>query len=246
MPSEIERMASRAIHVDLEDIPTLQLDDISRESEDMLIARGAAYVAEWARIVDRPAMLAKNTAVVMLALRIKLDDPLGRSGTYKQVVRELYSRAGVPRDKLENVQAAVRWHVGNLVRRHYTPRQLESLNLLPTSPLERTQDARKAAAHIVAATRAAQAVESSSPRASTKGAQAAAIPEQATGERIKATADNLRLAQTVATILSEINTTTVDRDMTDGQRAKLDAELEAMQKRIAQLRRHTRKPRSQG
>lgn len=234
-----------ALTRDLPDVPTLQLEDLENETEDALVARGAAYVAEYARIADRPAMLTKNTAAVLVALRLRMDDPLGRSYEYRLRVRDVY--AGTPPDKLENIQAAVRYHVGNLLRRHLTAREVEKLELLPTSPAERYRDARAVNAAVVAASRVSTEASSSSRKArkATPDAESA-IPEQRRGTPVKATADQLRLATTVATVLGQLDTDVIDEHMTDGQRAKLDAELEAMAKRITALRRHTKKARSKG
>jgi hypothetical protein len=44
--------------------------------------------------------------------------------------------------------------------------------------------------------------------------------------------------------VGQIDTSVVDTHMTDGQRAKLDEELAALQKAVTRLRRHTKKPSS--
>jgi hypothetical protein len=61
---------------------------------------------------------------------------------------------------------------------------------------------------------------------------------------VRATADHLRLAHVAGNIVGQIDTSVVDTHMTDGQRAKLDEELAALQKAITRLRRHTKKPSS--
>lgn len=227
--------------VDVENVPTLQLEDIQQEAEPALVARGAAYAREYARIVDKPAILAKNLATVLVALRVKHGDMIGRSWEYKQQVSEIYRLSGVPTDDLERVQNAVRWHVGNVLRRHMTPRELAKHELLPTSPLERLQDSRAINAAVITAYKASEEVASSTPRK--KGKDSERVPEQK-GHPVKATADHLRLAHVAATIVGQLDTDVIDSHMTAGQLAKLDDELAALQKTVAALRRHTRKPSS--
>ncbi|MFF1417623.1 hypothetical protein [Streptomyces sp. NPDC058280] len=229
----------------VDDLPTLKLNDIIDESEAELQARGAAYAREYAEIEQRPVILARNMAMVCIALRLKLQDMVGSSYEYKQTVAEFYRMSGVTGDRLERMQGTVRWHVGNTLRRHMTPRELERHGLLATSPLERQQDSRAVNAAIVQSIRASEAVRASTPRKAPKTAtgEPSQEPEQ-TGSPVKATADHLRLAHVAGSIVGQLDTDVIDTHMTPGQRAKLDEELAALQKAIAALRRHTRKPSS--
>ncbi|MFF3140399.1 hypothetical protein ACFVRU_01370 [Streptomyces sp. NPDC057927] len=239
--------------VDVEGLPTLSLEDIQDETESQLVARGAAYAREYAAIEDKPTILAMNVATVLLALRKQHDDWLGRSHLYRQVASEVYRQSGVKGDRLTRLQATVRYHVGNGLRRQLTPRELSALELLDTSPLERQQDQRATNSALLAAVKVSAAADVSTPSKSAKpakkGTQAEVserVPEQggSAGMVVRATADHLRLAQVAANIVGQIDTGVIDDHMTDGQRAKLDEELASLQKAITRLRRHTKKPSS--
>jgi hypothetical protein len=234
------------VPVDPETLPALEPDELASESKRELLARGAAYAREYARVEHQPTILLKNIAAVVVAIRRKHDDMLGKSHDYRQEVAEMYRAANIPPDSADRIQKAVRWHVGNLLRKTLTPRELKSLELLPTSPLERLQDSRATNAAIIKAAGVSSAVSASTPINVTKGkgkTAQVAIPEPA-GSPVKATADHLRLATVAGNIVGQLDTTVIDEHMTDGQRAKLDEELASLQKRIAALRRHTRKPSS--
>ncbi|MGW0468326.1 hypothetical protein ACWDX6_24125 [Streptomyces sp. NPDC003027] len=221
----------KVISVDPGTLPALDVEELTQESEAQLVARATAYAREYVRIEDHPTTLLKNIAAVAVALRIKLDDPKGQSYEYRVIMRDIYANAGVRKE----VQNAVRYHIGNLLRRTLTTRELEKLGLLTTTPLERMQDSRAVDAKIIKAAKLA-----------TSAAEVVNLGDGSTGElvpakAIKATADHLRLASTSASILNGLRPEIIDEHMTDGQRAKLDEELAAMQETLRRLRRHTRK-----
>ncbi|MCQ6554781.1 hypothetical protein NPS70_16470 [Streptomyces sp. C10-9-1] len=226
--------------------------DILGESEETLIARGVAYAREYAAVVEKPTILAKNLAAVSVALRIKHGDMVGSSYAYRQEVSDLYTRSGVEGETLDRLKAAVRYHIGNTLRRQMTTRELRRHGLLETSPLERLQDSRRTNSALVAAVKASQEASSIPSPKSAKartvtGTQEAVVQPPATsGADVKATADHLRLAHVAGNIVRQMDTDVIDEHMTEGQRAKLDEELAALQKTITQLRKHTRKRRSTG
>ncbi|MET7939650.1 hypothetical protein [Streptomyces sp. NPDC005302] len=232
-------------------LPALQLEDIQDETTEQLIARGAAYVREYAQIEHRPTILAMNIAMVLLAIRRNHGDWLGRSYDYRQVAGEVYRQANVrDGDQLVRLKTAVRYHVGNLLRRQLTPRELKSLELLDSSPIERQQDRRAVDAVILNATRIATSATASTPKPATTGTalKDEVVPEQGggAGSGVKATADHLRLAEVATNILAQMSVGVIDDHMTAGQRAKLDEYLTSLQKTITSLRRHTKTPRSKG
>jgi len=247
-PKEVAPLGS-----DVDDFPTLRLQDIQGESEQELVARGAALAREYAAIEHKPTILAKNLAVVLVAVREKHGDWLGQSHDYRQTAAEIYALANIPKGSQDRIKAAVRYHIGNELRRVLTPREIRALGLLESSPLERLQDNRSTNAVLLAATKAIGAAEESTPKTEpspTKGRgtgkQAEVeVPKQA-GAPVKATADHLRLALVAGNILGQFDADVIDRHMTAGQRDKLDAELVELQKKITKLRRHTRKPSSGG
>lgn len=232
MPS---REVARLAKVDLDALPTLEVDDIAQESEPELIARGTAYANEYVRIQHAKTALLKNLATVIVALRIRHGDMRGSSGAYRKDVGQIYRQ--ISEENQERLQTAVRWHVGNILRRHLTPRELERLDLKPTSPLERQQDSRAINAAIVAAGKAGQKAATSKKGRTSKN-------DEPPAPTVRETADQLRMVHAATNIMTQISTDVINHAMTDGQRAKLDEELEMIQKTIAKLRRITRKARS--
>ncbi|MYR43078.1 hypothetical protein [Streptomyces sp. SID5910] len=250
---DVARLGQRTVtHVDAASVQALDLEAIEHEPTTALIARGAAYAREYAAIEHKPALLAQNIAVVLLALRKQHDDWLGRTHVYRQDAAEVYRAASIDdKEQLTRLQANVRYHVGNMLRRHLTPRELRALELHDASPLERQQDRRATDTAILRATKVSAEVTSSTPRTSQvtkKGAQPEAVPRQGSvaGLAVKATADHLRLAQAAKALVAQFNADVIDDHMTDGQRAKLDEELAEMERKVRSLRRHLKKRRSEG
>ncbi|MFE5828727.1 hypothetical protein ACFQ8W_00400 [Streptomyces sp. NPDC056508] len=249
--------APTPVPVDPATLPALEVDELAKESEDLLVARAVAYGREYKRIENHPTMLLKNLASVAVALRVQYDDIDGKKHAYRQVMADIYRKAGMD----DRAQTAARYHIGNLVRRTFTAREIERAGLLPTSPLERLQDTRKGASKLVSAAKVITSVDptlldnlaqppqpapatSKKPAKPKKGTSSADEQTKSSGPELKATADTLRLAQVAGGIIGQFKPDVITDHMTDGQRAKLDEELEAIQKRITALRRHTRKPRS--
>ncbi|MFI9123868.1 hypothetical protein ACIGW0_31505 [Streptomyces bikiniensis] len=246
--------APTPVPVDPATLPALEVEELVRESEPELIARAVAYGREYKRVQGVGTLLLKNLAAVAVALRVQHDDMAGKTYEYRQLIAGIYRDAGID----DTVQGSIRYHIGNLLRRTMTTREIESHGLLTTSPLERLQDSRKAAAKLVSAAKVISSVDTTlldtltQPAPSTskkaakpkKGASSTDEPAKTTGPELKATADLLRLAQVAGGIVGQLKSDVIDDHMTDGQRAKLDEELETLQKRITALRRHTRKARS--
>ncbi|MDH6625741.1 hypothetical protein M2271_003552 [Streptomyces sp. LBL] len=250
--SEVSRRTTgSAARVDVADPRQLELDDLRGDPEEALVARGAAYAREWARIENHPTILLRNVAVVVVALREKYDDYLGRDGEYRKAVADMYVRAGIDEAR---IKTSVRYHVNNLLRRTLTTRELTRLGLIPESALERQQDTRATNQAIINATKLTAAVEASpvkqvaarpAKKSSAKGELKADVVEQRSpGLRVKATADQLRLAEVAGGIVGQLRPEVIDVDMTDGQRAKLDEHLAAMEKTIRELRKHLKTRRS--
>ncbi|MEV5319153.1 hypothetical protein AB0K92_16110 [Streptomyces sp. NPDC052687] len=230
------------------DLPRLEVDDLENEDQASLTARGAAYAREYNRIQDASTIMLRNIAVVIVALRKQLGDWKGQTHEYRQIVADMYRAANLPPDSQGTIQASVRYHVGNELRRYLTPRELKRTGLLPESPLERQQDVRATRAAIVKATTtladaervpAQKAVKKSSAKKAVKGVvKAEVVQRSAVGSEIKATADQIRLAEVAVNLLGQLNLSTIDRDMTDGQRAKLAAHLAAIEERAREIRAH--------
>ncbi|GAA3018476.1 hypothetical protein [Streptomyces fulvorobeus] len=241
--SELTR-PTRGGDVDLDELPTLQLEDLAQESEDALVARGSALARRYFEIEGEATTLLKNLAVTQVALRIKLDDPRGNSAEYRAIVGDMYRSLNIPEDRITRVQGSVRWHVGNLLRRHMTARELEANGLKPTSPLERLQDNRKVNASLIKAALVSKDVAASTPKPAKRAEKGEEADPADAGQPVKATADHLRLAEVAKDILGNLDRNVIKKHMTDGQRAKLDAELHAMERKILSLRKLTQKPTS--
>lgn len=254
-PKEVARLGGDEVaHVSTDDVQALDLEAVQDEPENMLIARGAAYARAYAVVEKAPTILAMNLATVLFAIRRQHRDLLGRSHEYRQVANEVYRRAGLAdKDQLTRLQANARYHMGNLLRRQLTPRELKALELNEASPLERQQDRRATDSAILRATRVSADVAASTPKTtktskSAKGKTAERVPEQASGPGlvVKATADHLRLAHVAANLVGQLDADVIDEHMTDGQRAKLDEELAAIESAARRLRRHMKTRSSKG
>jgi hypothetical protein len=69
----------------------------------------------------------------------------GRSPAYRQSMADLYTRAKVPEDRLDTIQTALRYHVGNLVREQAQADELQAVGLSPVAPKTRLATQRKVA-----------------------------------------------------------------------------------------------------
>lgn len=63
-------------------------------------------------------------------------DMKGRTWAYRQFVNDLYLEAGLSKEERLPIQAAVRYHVGEVVRGRLSPEELEDLGLQERSPKE--------------------------------------------------------------------------------------------------------------
>lgn len=75
----------------------------------------------------------------------------GRSYPYRVFVREAYTDAGIPKDEQPTVQAAVRYHVGAVLRERLDDDTLADYDLIPRSPRERSQDRRESRSALLSA-----------------------------------------------------------------------------------------------
>lgn len=74
----------------------------------------------------------------------------GRSYAYRRWVGDVYNEAGLPRDVLPTVQAAVRYHVGNVLRERLSADELAGLGLRSVGPRERSVEKRNRQALVLA------------------------------------------------------------------------------------------------
>lgn len=115
-----------------------------------LVDRGVEILSRY--LEDHRTDHLKDLAPIVVDLRgsFQLDDNRrdwsGRSTGYRQAMSDLYTRARVPSDKLDTVQAALRYHVGNLLRERTSDEELAAVGLKPIAPKERLATQRQALA----------------------------------------------------------------------------------------------------
>lgn len=77
-------------------------------------------------------------------------DWAGKTYAYRAATRELYSQAGYAADEAQATQAAIRYHVGNLIRERVSAEELADLGLRDVSPKERAKASRDARSALLA------------------------------------------------------------------------------------------------
>lgn len=113
-----------------------------------LRSEGTSLIRHWVEIEETRTEVLRRLAEVVVSIRSQFFDNEGRrdwaghSWDYRQFVSEMYAAAGVAPDSQENIQAALRYHVGNLLREVAPPDELAAVGLLPTSPRDRMATAR--------------------------------------------------------------------------------------------------------
>ena len=75
----------------------------------------------------------------------------GRSYAYRVFVREVYEEARISRDEQATVQAAVRYHVSNVLRERLDADTLAEYDLQPEGSRERSQERRETKAALLSA-----------------------------------------------------------------------------------------------
>lgn len=69
----------------------------------------------------------------------------GTTQEYRDAAGRMYEAAGVPADSLSGMQAAIRYHIGNVLRERLTEKELLDAGLQAEGPLERSRRSREAA-----------------------------------------------------------------------------------------------------
>lgn len=86
-------------------------------------------------------------AIVALRKCFKHDgvtDWAGRSGEYRDLIERVYRKAGVPSDSESSMQANLRYHLGNALRKVAPPEDLEALGMTALGPSGRLKETRVA------------------------------------------------------------------------------------------------------
>ena len=100
-------------------------------------------------VSDRSTEAVRAAAEAVVALRALHDwegrpDWAGRSPDYRLAIETLYRQAGVVSDSQGGIQANLRYHIGNVVRKTAPIVDLEALGMNADGPSERTRKARLA------------------------------------------------------------------------------------------------------
>lgn len=140
-----------------------------RKSLPTLLDTGAKLVRQWYSIEESKTEVLRDLAVVVVDIRSRFDhegskDWAGHSWDYRQAISGMYEAAGVPPDSVANVQGALRYHVGNVLRDRVSPEELEAAGLKVSSPRQRVASARSETAALVAAVTAERDAEAAEGR----------------------------------------------------------------------------------
>lgn len=110
---------------------------------DTLVSEGATILKKIGDLDGKRTVLYRSLAEVVFKLRSKFKTPdgqkdyTGRTVEYREAVQAMYEAANVLPDSQSNVQAAIRYHIGEVLRERLTPKELRALGLNVKSPKER-------------------------------------------------------------------------------------------------------------
>lgn len=97
---------------------------------------------------EEATALFRSIAECLVEVRGKFSRPdgspdwKGHTWAYRSFVRDLYDDAGIQRAEQPRIQAAVRYHIGSVLRERLDDATLAEYELIPKSPRERSQDRR--------------------------------------------------------------------------------------------------------
>lgn len=115
---------------------------------ESLISSGARLLGEYLETHETDVL--RRLAPVIVDLRHShtltngRPDWSGRTPQYRHDIAQMFTRAHVPDEDVEKIQAALRYHVGNLIRVRADDDDLASAGLRHESPRERLANARRA------------------------------------------------------------------------------------------------------
>ena len=152
-------------------------DDYSETAEE-LVAQGVEHARTYQVFRDSDSVRGLTVALSKLRAR-HVDkrgrpDMAGRSQAYRDDVSAIYRRAGIPRDEIKGVHAAIRYHLSETLRAYsrangFTQRDFEYYGISPESQRERTAQRRKA--------QNGSSVDLGSLRTASRSVHAASTPE---------------------------------------------------------------------
>lgn len=113
-----------------------------------LVRQGARLVSDYAHVETSKTTILRELAGVVVDLRSQFQtedgrtDWAGRGHAYRETVARIYSEAGIQPDAVGNLQAALRYHIGNVLRDVAPADELEALGLKSATPRERVKETR--------------------------------------------------------------------------------------------------------
>jgi hypothetical protein len=105
--------------------------------------RGVDLIQWYTSMEESKTAILKSLAEVVVDIRSQFRDESGdidwqgNSWDYRKFMENLYDASGVPPDSKSNLQAALRYHVGNALRERVPTKELQRAGLLAASPRER-------------------------------------------------------------------------------------------------------------
>ena len=126
---------------DLKALPKSALADLKREGVDL--------IQWWVQIEESKTEVLRRLATVVVGIRAQFrtedgsPDWRGKTWDYRQFIGDMYGASGVPPDSASNIQAALRYHVGNLLREVVPGEDLAAAGLKESSPRDRMLAARQ-------------------------------------------------------------------------------------------------------
>lgn len=113
-----------------------------------LVGEGVSLLRQYLKAPRTELLRQLAPVIVELRSRSTLEDGRpdwgGRSPAYRDVMTEIYRRAGVPKERLDTIQAAMRYHIGNLIRERASREELLAVGLTTTAPRDRNAETREA------------------------------------------------------------------------------------------------------
>lgn len=115
---------------------------------DDLVTEGVRLARKYGNVESSKTEILKGLARVVVGLRQCFHtedgrtDWAGRSHQYRETIAKVYAEAGLPPDSLDNMQASLRYHIGNVLREVAPADDLAVLGLKSKTPKDRVQDQR--------------------------------------------------------------------------------------------------------
>lgn len=133
----------------------------SPTTED-LVAEGASLAFRYGQGEPERTALLRRLAVILVELRSRNatedgnTDWAGRSGPYREAVARIYEQSRLDPDERATMQAALRYHVGNVLREVAPEDELAELGMMAKRPVDRVKATRERLAALARAGAVAQ------------------------------------------------------------------------------------------